>query len=276
MMIAKAIHRTSFAVTLAALVAFTTPARAEPQTIVGARAIARAQHNLQRGGGFRRLAGRMVKNGAVSGLVGGVVGLIAFGPAGGVASAVGSAALGGSATAVLGAHSANVFKRSSRAFARADLAEVEGRTAAKHWNKLKGVLWNGVEAGLLAGGIGAGAGLVVPGVGSVAAATTCATVGAAAGAAVGACRAYVAPFVKRRVLGFNMWRASRALAKLEKNPSSERALGKVTSLLSKIRTKKDNIARLGNGQSKRYLELSQRVERLAAENPALASLAGAL
>jgi hypothetical protein len=244
---------------------------------VGRRAVESAERGAERSrGGFFRHTWHVATRTVLAGAIGGGAGYYFGGPA--LAMDWGTKAAGGGAalSSMTGAGRSGVFKRSNRCFAKADLAQAKGQVVRKHFYKLEGIVWSGVECGvvnaLTSGGIGCltgGPAAVVP------AATTGAIVGGACGVVVGATKAYVVPFFKRRSLGWSMHRAGRALKKLAREPQNPAWQGEVQKQLRRVRDKKERIPRLGWGQARRYQRLAEQARELSRQ-PGLAGLATAL
>lgn len=188
---------------------------------VGSAAVAAARLRVQpRSGGFFRYGWRVTKGSVLSGGICAGAGYFVGGPT--LAMSWGTKGAGaGCAVSSMSGGGTGVFKRSDRCFARAVLAEADGQCVRKHYYKLKGIVWSGVESGatnaVTMGGFGA---LFTGPTGVLPAAATGAVYGAAFGVAVGTTRAYVVPFFQRRSLGWSMGRASRALSKLERIPTT--------------------------------------------------------
>jgi len=245
---------------------------------VGGVAVAKAQRNAApRRGGFIRHAWHTTKGAIFSGAVGAGIGYLLSGPAGAINIGVRSAGGGAAFSSMTGGGRTGVFKRSARCFAKADLAEAKGQVLRKHFNKIKGVAWCGVESAAVNAVTMGGLGCVISGpAGVVPAATTGAVIGGCFGVVTGAAQAYVVPFFKRRSLGWSMHKAGRALKHLAQEPDNPAWQAEAMTQLRKVQTKKDRIPRLGNGQAQRYQQLAAQAQQLSQQVPRLAGIASGL
>jgi len=257
-------HLRSVAVPLSllALLAIPNPVRAD--RMVGQAAYARAQVNAERrSGGFIRYGLHITKDGIVAGLLGAGAGYLLGGPGAaaewGLKGATGGL-VWGSAT---GGSKSGVFKHSTRAFAKADLAEIKGQFVRKHYYKVKGIIWSGVESGVVGSAASGALGLCLGGPAAVVpSAITGGLFSSALGAATGVVRAYVAPFLQRRSLGWSISRASSALKHLERDPGNPAWRDDVVKRLGQVQAKQQNIPRLSESQSERVQDLVARAARL--------------
>jgi hypothetical protein len=245
---------------------------------VGSVAVAVAARRAEkRKGGFFRYGWRVSKGSLLTGGLGAGVGYFVGGP--GVAMDWGrkGAGMGCAISSMSTAGSSGVYKRSDRCFAKAVLAEANGQQLKKHWYKMKGIVLSGVESGATNAVTMGGFGLFFSGpTGVLPSAGVGAAVGGTLGVAFGATRAYAVPFFKRRSLGWSLGRASRALGKLEKDPSSAKWQAAAKKHLAKVRAKKDNIPLISKRHARRYGELIQRAQRLGQRAPGLSALAATL
>jgi hypothetical protein len=257
-------HLRSVAVPLSLLALLAIPSPVRADRLVGQAAYARAQQNAERrSGGFIRYGLHITKDGILAGLVGAGAGYLLGGPGSAVDWGLKGATGGlvwGSAT---GGSKSGVFKHSTRAFAKADLAEIKGQFIRKHYYKVKGIVWSAVESGVVGGAASGALGLCLGGPAAVVpSALTGGAFSTALGAASGVLRAYVAPVLKRASMGWSLSRASSALKHLERDPSNPAWRDDVSKQLSKVQAKQQNIPRLSEGQSERYQDLMARAARL--------------
>jgi hypothetical protein len=258
-----------------ALLALTlsAPSHAREQ-LVGHDAYAKAQEGAaRRSGGFFRYGWHVTKGAILYGALGAGAGYFLGGPA--AAIEWGSkGAIGGSAwRAATGGSKCGVFKRSGRAFAKADLCEAKGQSVRKHYYKVKGIVWSAVEGGVVSGVASGALGTLFGGPAStVPSALGGCALGTAFGAASGICKAYVVPVFRSFSMSSALRRANRALGRLEREPSNPAWRDEVASRLADVHTKKEKMPRLSDGQTRRYLELSTRVSRLATGRPGIATL----
>jgi hypothetical protein len=268
----------SLALPIALLALLAAPAAGRAERLVGHDAYARAQAGAERRpGGFFKYGFHIAKGGILYGVLAGAAGYFIAGPSAALEWA-GKGATGGMVwRSATGGSKSGVFKRSARSFAKADLAEVKGQPIRKHYHKLKGVVWSAVESGVVGGAASGTLGLFLGGpANAIPSAITGGLLGSAFGAATGVAKAYVVPFFKRRSLDWSLSRAASALAHLERDPANPAWRDEVAKRLAQVHAKKENLPRLSEGQSQRYVELGARAARLASGRPALASLASAL
>jgi len=256
----------------------TTTALAERTApVVGRIAVQRAERQAEgRRGGIIRHGFHVASRAVLSGLVGGGAGYFVGGPGVAMDWGVKAAGAGGALSSLLSSGKTGIYKHSNRAFAKATLAEARGQTIRKHYNKLKGIVWSGVECGAVNGLTTGGIGCVVSGpAGIVPSAVTGGLVGGAFGLASGTARAYVVPFFKRRSLGWSMSRARSALKQLAREPANPAWQAEATRRLQKVQSKKENLPRLGSGQTRRFNNLAQMAQQLG-QRPGLAGLGSIL
>lgn len=245
---------------------------------VGEVAVQRAQRGAQkRRGGFFRHGWYVATRTALSGALGAGAGYVVGGPSAAMSWGTKAAGAGAALSSMTGGSRTGAFKRSDRCFAKADLAEAKGQLVRKHFFKLGGIVWSGVECGVVNGVTMAGLGCLFNGpAGAIPAGITGATVGAVCGAAAGTTRAYVVPFFKRRSLGWSISRANSALKHLAREPDNPAWQAEATRQLRKVQAKKDRLPRLGWGQARRFNKLATRTRQLSQQAPGLAGLASML
>lgn len=245
-------------------IALVLPVLVRAESPAGRIAVERAQRGAERRrGGLIRHGFHVATRAALAGIVGGGAGYFMGGPATAMTWGTRAAGAGGALSSLTGASRTGIFKHSSRSFAKADLAEAKGQLIRKHFYKVKGIVWSGVESGVMNGLTMGGIGCLTTGpAGVVPAAVTGAAVGAACGVVYGTARAYVVPFFKRRSLGWSMSRAGRALKRLTREPNNPAWQAEVKQQLARVVAKKENLPRLGWGQTRRYGKLLQQAQQL--------------
>lgn len=269
--------RTAFALPLALLaLTLASPGRAEQ--LVGHDAYARAQAgSAPRSGGFFRYGWHVAKGTVLYGALGAGIGYFVGGPAAAIDWGTKGAIGGASWRAATGGSKCGVFKRSGRAFAKADLCEAKGQSIRKHYYKLKGIVWSTVESGVVSGVASGAIGTLFGGPAStLPSAMGGCVLGAGFGAVSGVCKAYVVPIFRSISMSAALRRASSALAHLEREPGNPAWRDEVASRFAAVHAKKESMPRLSDGQTRRYLELSARIGRLSSQNPGLLGLAAGL
>lgn len=219
-----------------------------------AKARAEALQNTERGSP-RAYAKEVGKMSALSGLIGGGIGLLLGGVPGAVA--LGAKAAG---SGLFFGHmfSGGMRKYSTRAFARADLAEIGGDRTAQRAFQLRGIGRTALEDAASVGVLNVGLTALLGGALLPAAATGIAA-GAALGAVWGAGRAFVAPKVKRWLFDRKMGQVEKLLGQLEQNPADATLAGKLRSQAGKLQNKADRIPVLDAKRTERYESTMSRV-----------------